>query len=572
MIAIRPLYAFPFATARTDRTGIAAARALPLAAADLIATGRIAAARYVHVPGAGGPAGPLPLPLDLAKLLGTGAAALEEGHALSGELHGTPDAPRLLWRLHAVPTLSPVADGEITPASGSLASAPGLLARAVADALRLAVPPDARAVLERPLTSSEKAMARFVEGASLASAAGRDGRVRLQGAALLKEALAIDPDFGRASEMLHALGLFLLKTGKLDDALDAFHAVVKARPRDARALAAVAETHIRANDLAKAVKPLTRAAELDPSDDNLLLKLGWLAEMTGEVALAKQCYLEARGRDLAPAKVLEKLATVHLASGEPEEALRYAREGVTLSPKDGLFPYIAALSLHNLGRRDEALATALAGEKAVPGYWGLPHLLATLHAERGDAAAADAAKARARALEPELDRSDDDVARFRDGHALIRDGRVEEGLAKLREVVANDDRFWEAWLYLGVGLRHIERRDEALPCFERVLALKPEQAEAHNEIAVHCLETGQHARALKHAAEACRIKPENPGFLCNHGLARLYMGETESAEKLFLAAKWADPENEVADNCLNLLHELRREGKAPGEPAAPARP
>jgi len=70
------------------------------------------------------------------------------------------------------------------------------------------------------------------------------------------------------------------------------------------------------------------------------------------------------------------------------------------------------------------------------------------------------------------------------GVAALQAGRVEEGIAWVRQAIAVDPNVAEAHTNLGNGLRALGRHEAALASFDRALALKPEDAAARRNRAM----------------------------------------------------------------------------------------
>jgi tetratricopeptide (TPR) repeat protein len=317
---------------------------------------------------------------------------------------------------------------------------------------------------------------------------------------------------------------------------------------------------IRSEKYEMAFEPLKRAFQLNGSDDNLLLKSAWIAEVNDELILAEELYREAINRELELERVYEKLGVILLQLEKYGEAEKIFREAIEFFSGDGKFYFGLSQSVIGTdGKRvDEAEKILRTGIEKDEDFWGNYFLLSTILASDGREDEAEKLYGKAWSLNPNLDRKNEHIEMFQKGSQLIKNGKYEDGIEILEEIVSEDDRFWESYLFLGLAYRQLAQNDEAIKYFTKVLSINPEHAQTHNELAVFFMEEGNYPKALAHAEKACELQPDSAGFLCNFGMAKLYNGEMEEAEKTFMKAKFMDPANEVVKNCLHLLGEVKK--------------
>jgi len=122
--------------------------------------------------------------------------------------------------------------------------------------------------------------------------------------------------------------------------------------------------------------------------------------------------------------------------------------------------------------------------------------------------------------------------------------RLEDGVAKMREVIARDPKIMDAQLTLGNWLVRLHRGDEAAVAFKAALALKPDDDIALGNLARILRARGRTRDALE-ALEvfraALRVNPRNPQAW--YQLATLYLdlGRMGDAETSFKEALLANP-------------------------------
>jgi arylsulfatase A-like enzyme/Flp pilus assembly protein TadD len=149
---------------------------------------------------------------------------------------------------------------------------------------------------------------------------------------------------------------------------------------------------------------------------------------------------------------------------------------------------------------------------------------------------------------------------------LAQNDRVEDAVARMRQVVAADPRIMDAHLTLGNWLVRLKRGDEAVAAFKQALALKPDDDIALGNLARLYLSRGRRQDALD-ALEVFRTalhaNPKNPQSW--YQLAALYLdtGRFDEAESAFRDALVANPRMGAAYNGLGVIAFTRGDlGKA----------
>jgi Tfp pilus assembly protein PilF len=115
------------------------------------------------------------------------------------------------------------------------------------------------------------------------------------------------------------------------------------------------------------------------------------------------------------------------------------------------------------------------------------------------------------------------------GVVACRQGRLEEGSELFRKAVQVQTDFVLAWMDLGAALRELSDTAGAVDCFDRVLAIDPLNADAHNSRGEALSAQRRHNDALKSYEAAIRLKPLDPRAHNNAGGALLEMGQYQTA-------------------------------------------
>jgi tetratricopeptide (TPR) repeat protein len=128
---------------------------------------------------------------------------------------------------------------------------------------------------------------------------------------------------------------------------------------------------------------------------------------------------------------------------------------------------------------------------------------------------------------------------------LVADGYFEEALPDLQQVVSDLPEQASAWYYLGLTYRGLQRPTEAAAALRQVLALEPDQADAHSDLSVVLMQLGDAEGAYQHAERAYRQQPGDPEIVRNFGLACLFAGRREEARWMLGLARRLAPHDPI---------------------------
>jgi Flp pilus assembly protein TadD len=135
---------------------------------------------------------------------------------------------------------------------------------------------------------------------------------------------------------------------------------------------------------------------------------------------------------------------------------------------------------------------------------------------------------------------------FMEAVALIRKGYEEQGIDKARDFLERHPGAGRGWFVLGWGLRCLSRWGHAIECFNKALTLGCVNADTHNELAICCLETGDHVTAEKELEKAFYLDPENVKIICNMGVLAMKQGNMEKAAAFFRTVLDLDGNDPIA--------------------------
>lgn len=308
------------------------------------------------------------------------------------------------------------------------------------------------------------------------------------GEAFLAQGLAQEAEaaYRRASEIepgtasaLVGLARALAAQGRAAEALETARAATLADAHSAEALTAVGVAALAADPKdasSEAAVAVQQARFMEPKNAFVQLQVGRVFQSRRQPELAADAYQQAAALDPAWAAPRVALLSLRLQAGDADGTLAGLRE----LPEEMRATGDAALLLGRvLLRTGDAAGAMEALDRAVAALPGV----AEAHAAHGDAAEAVgdatlAAEAYGRAVESAPGNLD-----YRARHAalLVRDGRPEEALPEVLEVVDRPEgRTPEALIALGSVYRSFEppRVEEAVAAYEEALKLDPGNGEA----------------------------------------------------------------------------------------------
>lgn len=370
----------------------------------------------------------------------------------------------------------------------------------------------------------------------------RDWLKRLFGAGVPEEAGAGNEASDAQIDEWTREAFELHKSGKLSDAEDRYRRILRARPGNVDALYLLGEIanrtgrHDRAIELigkaiaanngvaafhyelgtalsakldsAGAEASFARAVELAPDDLQILTMLGNQQLDLGKAAAAEQAFREVQRRFPGLLSTSVNLGSALTAQNRLDEATECLNEALKQDPfcvqalvnlsvisikrKDisgarqlleraiGIDPlsfearYNLAVVLMKLRQLPEATRMLEEAARLRPDHPYVRHNLAGVRWHRGEYGAAEQALRDALRLAPDMVNAAIDLAKL-----LLETGRVRDALEHLRGLVQRRPDEPMVHVILGYALEIGGEFDQAMACYEKALALDPENVQAH---------------------------------------------------------------------------------------------
>lgn len=313
-------------------------------------------------------------------------------------------------------------------------------------------------------------------------------RGRPGAAAAFEKALELDPEIYPARV---GLGQARLAEGRVSDAIALLEEVLRAQPRNGRALTALAQAYTRDGRRQQAREIAERAsdaAEYNLFADPLMSRVvaeGVSSNLLWERAKA---YLEDGNYPqailglrqvvkLLPANpgVHHQLAFAYRETGDAERAFRHLRRAVELEPERADARVQLAGMLLERQQPGEAAEHLRAVYQAAPADPEAGWLLGRALSASGDVAGAltvfrDSAQRAQRAGSPVPARAHDDW-----GSALARIGRFTEAVEHFRAALALEPGNAQSLFHLGLAMEGLGRPEEAVEHYRRAMAIDPNE-------------------------------------------------------------------------------------------------
>ncbi|MFV2065387.1 MAG: tetratricopeptide repeat protein [Pirellulales bacterium] len=156
-------------------------------------------------------------------------------------------------------------------------------------------------------------------------------------------------------------------------------------------------------------------------------------------------------------------------------------------------------------------------------------------------------------------RSDRTQAQFQRGIDAINSGQVGLAEATFRAALKELPGSAVAHNCLGIALKAAGRREEAIACYQRAVALDPRLAEAHNNLGNAWRDGGDIERALEAYAQALVIRPNFADAHNNRGVALAALGKIDEAIGCYRYALQLKGDYFQAHN--NLANGLKEQGQ-----------
>ena len=365
----------------------------------------------------------------------------------------------------------------------------------------------------------------------------------LAGEGLIEEALARFEQALAAApenpEVIEAVGRALLNLDRLEEAEASFLDALELDPEWVGPRMGLAMVALRRDEPFKIVHHLERAIETDPEYPDAYVELGRYYGAMAEPALAKATFERWTARHPEDADMLINAGLTAFDAADYAQALDFFEKAVEAAlveeQKSGARTF-RANTLDMLGRYDEAVEAYEEVIAETPEWWEAHANLGICHARNGQPARAEAAFRRGLEDCPGSPEIRDELA----AHLLSERRDLPEALRLSEEAVALGRDEIRHLHTLGEARLAIGDEPGAAEAYSAMLALDPENPEAHLELGLLYEARGEAREAEEHFVESLKSDPANPRALYSYASLYYAADDLESAEDLLVRAVASD--------------------------------
>jgi tetratricopeptide (TPR) repeat protein len=119
----------------------------------------------------------------------------------------------------------------------------------------------------------------------------------------------------------------------------------------------------------------------------------------------------------------------------------------------------------------------------------------------------------------------------------FKHGQWNRALAELRAAVRVNPHQSDWHFGMGMALEALQRHEEALDCFQRVLTLRGEDEPTLEHLGVNLIQVGRCREAVDVLAQLALLNPQCEAAYCYRILAHAMLDEHDQAEQMFYMAR-----------------------------------
>jgi tetratricopeptide (TPR) repeat protein len=382
----------------------------------------------------------------------------------------------------------------------------------------------------------------------------------LAGEGLIEEALSRFEQALEAApenpEVMEAVGRALLNLDRLEEAEASFLAVLELDPEWVAPRMGLAMVALGRDEPFKIVHYLERAIEADPEYPDAYVELGRYYGIMGEPALAKTTFERWTKRHPEDADMLINAGLTAFDAADYAQALGFFEQAIEVASgeeqKSGARTF-RANTLDMLGRYAAAVAAYEEVIAEAPEWWEAHANLGICHARNGHPERVEAAFRRGLEECPGSPEIRDELA----AHLLAEQRNLDEALRLSEEAVALGRDEIRHLHTLGEVRLALGDEAGAEGAYRAVLALDPENPEAHLELGILHEGRGDVAKAEQHLVESLKSDPANPRALYSYASLYYAADDLETAEELLVRAVASDARYSPALSALASVRALR---------------
>ncbi len=148
--------------------------------------------------------------------------------------------------------------------------------------------------------------------------------------------------------------------------------------------------------------------------------------------------------------------------------------------------------------------------------------------------------------------SGDDLL-FNESYELIKIGKEDLGIKKIKQYLDDNNTVWNGWFLLGWAYRRIGKYNKGKEALLKCLELNSDNVDTYNELAICLMELGDYSECRKKLSTALRLDGENVKIISNFGILALKEENSEEALGFFRTVLEIEPADKIALNYIDFL-------------------
>jgi tetratricopeptide (TPR) repeat protein len=328
----------------------------------------------------------------------------------------------------------------------------------------------------------------------------RDGKVT-EAIGQYEQALRLKPDFAEAH---YNLADALEQAGRVQKAIGYYEQVLRLKPDFAEAHNNLGAVLMEQGRLPEAISHYEQALRLKPDFAEAHYNLGVALGQAGRVQEAIGNYEQALRLKPDFAEAHYNLGVALVEQGGLQEAIGHYEQALRIRPDYTDVHNNLGIALVRLGRVQEAIEHYQQALRLKPNFAAAHYNLGVTLMGQGRLQEAIGHYEQALRVQPDYT----DVLHNTLGIALVRLGRVQEAIEHYQQALRLKPDFAEAHNNLGAALMGQGRLPEAISHYEQAVRIKPDFAEAHYNLGDALEQAGRVQEAIGHYEQVLRIKPD----------------------------------------------------------------
>ena len=319
-----------------------------------------------------------------------------------------------------------------------------------------------------------------------------------EAASQLNEALKLKPDF---AEAYNNLGIVFKQQNKFDQAISNYKKALQLRPDFDHALNNIGLALEMQGKLNEAIDYYRQALKIKPDYADAHYNIGNALQSAGRPDEAAGHYREAIRVKQDFADAHNNLGALLVKQKKPDEAIEQFRQAIKIDPKSAESHANLGNALREKGRLDEAINHYREALRIRPDFTEVSQSLAGALKSQG--------KFDEAVSQLQNSDSNDVETQYILANTLASQGKLDEAISYYRRIVAVKPDHADAYMNLGVAVAMKGNIDEAVSAFRQALKLKPDNAETHYNLGYALSLQGKPDEAIEHYRQALKINPNH---------------------------------------------------------------